>query len=77
MAKKNKKSAAAKKAKEEHDAAVENIITHFATTYISADSDRLSSFQDLCEDLDVPVGDSLTQCRKVISTHEQKLHHKF
>jgi hypothetical protein len=64
MAKKNKISAAQKA---EHETAVENIITHFATTYISPGNDRLSAFQDLCKDLQVEVEMSFTQCKKVRS----------
>ena len=60
MPKKHKKSA---KAKEEHDAAVEDIVTHFAQTYIF--NDRLSAFQQLCRDLDVEVGSGIKKCREV------------
>jgi hypothetical protein len=67
MAKKNTKSAAQK-----HEAAVQNIINHFATTYISSGDDRLSAFQDLCKDLDVEVGASLTQCKKVTSSQSDR-----
>jgi hypothetical protein len=60
MAKKNKKSAAQK-----HEAAVQNIINHFATTYISSGNDRLSAFQDLCRDLEVEVGTGIKKCKQV------------
>ena len=47
MPKSQKKSEAAKK---EHEAAVEDIITHFAATYIATSNDRLSASQQLCKD---------------------------
>jgi hypothetical protein len=53
-------------AKAAHEAAVANIILHFDTTYISNPS-RLGAFQQLCKDLDVEVGASLKQCKKVFS----------
>jgi len=61
MPKKHKKT---QKAKEEHDAAVEDIVAHFAQTYIS--DDRLAAFQQLCRDLDVEVGTGIKKCREVI-----------
>lgn len=60
---KNDKRSAEEKAK--HEAAVEDIINHFATTYISTGNDRLSAFQDLCRDLDVEVGTGIKKCKKV------------
>jgi hypothetical protein len=63
-----KKSAAAKK---KHEAAVEDIIHHFAATYISTGNHRLSAFQQLCEDLDVEVGTSITNCKQVSWSHPQ------
>jgi len=62
MAKRHKKSSAQKKA--EHDAAVEDIVAHFAQTYIS--NDRLTALQQLCRDLDVEVGTSINKCKQVI-----------
>lgn len=62
MPKRHKKSEAAKK---EHEAAVEDIITHFAATYISTGNDNLITFQQLCEDLDVEVGTSMKKCKQV------------
>lgn len=66
MPKKHKKTEAAKK---QHEAAVEDIITHFAATYISTGNERLSDFQQLCEDLDVEVGTSLMKCKQVSWSH--------
>lgn len=60
MPKKHKKTEQAKK---EHEAAVEDIVNHFAQTYIS--KDHLAAFQQLCEDLDVEVGTSLKKCKQV------------
>lgn len=53
MAKKNKKSTS-----------VDDITAHFASTYISSKG-RLDAFQQLCADLDVAIGTSITQCKKV------------
>jgi hypothetical protein len=47
-----------------HEANIANIILHFDATYISG-SGRLAAFQQLCRDLDVEVGTSLKQCKKV------------
>ena len=68
MPRKHKKSEAEKK---EYEAAVENIITHFAATYISTGNRRLSAFQQLCEDLDVEVGTILKKCKQVSQSHGQ------
>jgi hypothetical protein len=63
MAKSAAAKAAAKAAKE---AKIASIIIHFDTTY-SAKHDRLAAFQQLCGDLEVDIGTSLTQCKQVIS----------
>lgn len=60
MPKKHKKT---EKAKKEHEVAVEDIVNHFAQTYISYD--RLAAFQQLCRDLDVEVGTGITKCKQV------------
>jgi hypothetical protein len=52
-------------ASQKHKAAVEDIIAHFAGTYISTGNDRLSNFQELCRDLDVEVGISIKKCKEV------------
>jgi uncharacterized Fe-S cluster-containing MiaB family protein len=59
-----KKTAAQKAAA--HAAAVEDVINHFAETYIS--NDRLTMFQQLCRDLDVEVGTGIQKCRQVGGT---------
>jgi uncharacterized Fe-S cluster-containing MiaB family protein len=56
MTKKHKRAA-------EHDAAVEDIVNHFAQTYIS--NNRLSALQQLCRDLDVEVGTGIKSCKQV------------
>ena len=61
MPKKHKKSAGQRAA--EHDAAVDDIVNHFAQTYIS--NDRLAAFQQLCRDLDVEVGSGIKKCKEV------------
>lgn len=67
MAKSAAAKAAAKAAvKAKHEAEVANIILHFDETYISNPS-RLAAFQQLCRDLEVEVGTSLTQCKKVFA----------
>lgn len=57
------------------DPKVASILLHFDTTY-TADLGRLAVFQQLCKDLDVVVGRSLTQCKKVLefSTPSPNLH---
>jgi len=44
---------------------IASILLYFNTEY-SAHLGRLPAFQQLCEDLDVEVGTSLTQCKKVL-----------
>ena len=48
----------------EHEAAVAAITAHFSTTYISGNG-RLAAYQQLCRDLDVDVGASIIQCKRV------------
>jgi hypothetical protein len=43
---------------------VESVLLHFTTTFNSTSS-LLESFQKLCRDLEVDVGASRTQCKKV------------
>lgn len=45
---------------------MDDITAHFASTYISSNG-RLAAFQQLCADLDVAIGTSITQCKKVNS----------
>lgn len=48
---------------------VDDITAHFASTYISGNG-RLAAFQKLCADLRVDVGTSITQCKKVKTSHK-------
>lgn len=48
----------------EHEAAVAAITAHFSDTYISGNG-RLAAYQQLCRDLDVDVGASIIQCKRV------------
>jgi hypothetical protein len=50
--------------KKDHTAAVAAITAHFSSTYISGNG-RLAAYQQLCRDLDVDVGSSIIQCKKV------------
>lgn len=52
--------------KNNYTAAVAAITTHFSNTYISGNG-RLAAYQQLCRDLDVDVGSSIIQCKKVRS----------
>lgn len=69
MPRKGKKTKAQKAAQEEakraRDAAIDEVVTYFAQTYISSGKDRLENFQKLCRDLKVEVGTGLTACKKV------------
>jgi hypothetical protein len=47
-----------------HAVEVAGVLVHFDTTY-DVKVNRLAAFQQLCMDLDVEVGTSLTQCKKV------------
>ena len=47
-----------------HVLEVASVLVHFDTTY-DVKLNRLAAFQQLCVDLDVEVGTSLTQCKKV------------
>lgn len=58
-------------AKKDYIAAVAAITTHFSNTYISGNG-RLAAYQQLCRDLDVDVGSSIIQCKKVTSFRNQK-----
>jgi hypothetical protein len=50
--------------RKDHTAAVAAITAHFSNTYISGNG-RLAAYQQLCRDLDVDVGSSIVQCKKV------------
>jgi hypothetical protein len=52
--------------KKDYTAAVAAITAHFSNTYISSNG-RLAAYQQLCRDLDVDVGSSIIQCKKVES----------
>lgn len=70
MSRKGKKPSAQKAAEDEEakrarEAAIDEVVTHFAKTYIASGSDRLENFQELCRDLKVEVGAGLTACKKV------------
>jgi hypothetical protein len=52
--------------KKDYTAAVAAITAHFSNTYISGNG-RLAAYQQLCRDLDVDVGSSIIQCKKVES----------
>jgi hypothetical protein len=54
-------------AKAVHAAKVASVLVHFTTTY-TLQLSRLDAFQQLCTDLDVSVGTSLTQCKKVLDS---------
>jgi hypothetical protein len=47
-----------------HALEVAGVLVHFDTAY-DFKTNRLTAFQQLCVDLDVEVGTSLTQCKKV------------
>ncbi|KAM0705865.1 hypothetical protein Q7P35_007225 [Cladosporium inversicolor] len=47
-----------------HSAAIAAITAHFCSTYISGNG-RLAAYQQLCRDLDVDVGSSIIQCKRV------------
>jgi hypothetical protein len=48
-----------------HAVKVASVLVHFDTTY-DVKVNRLAAFQQLCADLDVEIGTSLTQCKKVL-----------
>jgi len=52
-------------AKRNNKAKFADVVIYFTTTY-GTDLDRLIAFQQLCRDLEVEVGTSLSQCKKVL-----------
>lgn len=48
-----------------HAAAVDQVIAHFAETYVPSGDTRLANLQQLCRDLEVEVGTSSMTCKMV------------